>query len=241
MRSAVALLAAGLLAAAPPLPSHSGRLSAQVPVALEPYDVLHIEACAGWAKDGPRGRPISGQFTLRADGTVDLPGSGPLALVGCSLVEATRKVRDLISAQTGCRPETVRIVMFVAAWSNRVCYVVDHRHNGSHLAHYRFTMAEKETAAQALRRIPGLWETLKKEDEVKVESPDPVARALNTFGAWRPATHSLRSGDRIHIFPKDGGPKLLVQPGKTILPPIERLLGIPLLGHTGSGGALQKR
>lgn len=191
-------------------------------------------------------QPVSGQFSVRPDGTVYLGIWGSVPVAGLTLAQAAEAVRDHIARQEdptkpgagGFRKETIRVVLDVLQYNSKRYYVVtDGGGNGETVT--AFPITGSETVFDAIANIGGLppvaskrhiWVARRTPHAGQPEQILPVDWVAITQHGLTTTNHQIMPGDRIYVKAQR-----LVRIDTTlarILTPIERLLGVPLLAAT---------
>jgi polysaccharide export outer membrane protein len=224
---------------------------------LPPYvigqsDVLIIEAYTEPKNDGQDPvrlgvQPISGQHLVRPDGTVNLGVWGLVPVNGLTTTQAQEAIKKHLIERAKTDPilkkyivvndpEKLIVVVDVAVYNSRAYYVItDGAGFGEQI--YRFPYQGYETVIDALANIGGLPQVGSKKDMwIARRSPHPNMPdqilpidyvALTQHGATNTG-YQIFPGDRLYVradtsFRVDG----FLQ---KMLTPIERLLGLGLLG-----------
>ncbi|MCE9531044.1 MAG: polysaccharide biosynthesis/export family protein [Planctomycetes bacterium] len=242
------------------VPPPPGVIPAElVKVSLPPYvieapDVLLVEVYADsldvtkppvalWPQ------PISGQHLVNLDGTVRLGIWGSVAVAGMNLDEATEAIKQHVFKRTQNdkriadkfkvdKAEKLLVVVDVLAYNSKPYYVImDGAGFGEQI--YSFPITGGETVLDALSRVNGLPDIASKRDIwIARRSPVPgmpeqilqIDYVGITQHAVAQTNYQVMPGDRIYvkaqrIFRFD---RFL----QKVLTPIERLLGITLLGSS---------
>lgn len=222
------------------------------PYVIEPPDVLLIEVYADsldvtkppvalWPQS------ISGQHLVRVDGTVGLGVWGSVPLAGLSLDQAADAIRKHVfdKMQKDKRisekfkvdaPDKLFVIVDVLAYNSKTYYIItDGAGFGEQI--FEFPITGNETVLGALAKVNGLPDVASKRDIwVARRSPLPGAGqqmipvdyvAITQHGVTQ-TNYQVMPGDRIYvkaqkIFRID---RFL----QKTLSPIERLLGVTLLG-----------
>lgn len=210
--------------------------------------------------DSTRGlpiQPISGQFAVRIDGTIGLGFWGSVPVAGLSLEQAAQMVRQhlLNSEQLGKRwqvgPENIIVIVDVLAYNSKRYYVVlDGGGYGEQV--YPFPIYGSETVMDAIANVNGLHAVASKRNIwVARRTPHPGHADQILPVDWVGITqhgititnYQIMPGDRIYVKAQ----KLVTLDTALtrIITPIERVLGVTLLGssvvnsiqgRTGTGG-----
>jgi polysaccharide export outer membrane protein len=232
------------------------------PYVVEPPDVLLIEVYADsldvtkppvalWPQS------ISGQHLVRVDGTVGLGVWGSVPLAGLSLDEAGDAVRKHVfnKMQQDKRisdkfkvdaPEKLFVIVDVLAYNSKTYFIItDGAGFGEQIS--EFSITGNETVLSALARVNGLPDVASRRDIwVARRSPLPGVGqqilpvdyvAISQQGITQ-TNYQIMPGDRIYvkaqkIFRID---RFL----QKALSPIERLLGVTLLGASTRNNILNR-
>lgn len=222
------------------------------PYVIEPPDVLLIEVYADsldvtkppvalWPQS------ISGQHLVRVDGTVGLGVWGSVQLAGLSLDQATDAIRQHVfnKMQQDKRisdkfkvdsPDKLFVIVDVLAYNSKTYYIItDGGGFGEQI--FEFSILGNETVLSALARVYGLPDVASKRDIwVARRSPLPgigqqilpVDYVAITQHGVAQTNYQVLPGDRIYVKAQK-----LVRIDRFLqraLSPIERLLGVTLLG-----------
>jgi polysaccharide export outer membrane protein len=219
-----------------PVP-HELNMMSLPPYTVEPPDILLIESSRGLPT-----QPVKGQHLVRPDGTINLGIYGDIYVTGMTLDQikvqvaraiASRLDKDVV-AKNPVKPEDVSVD--VLAYNSKVYYVItDGGGYGEQV--YRLPVTGNERVLDALAQINGL-------PAVSSKRHIWVARRVPGHGAhdevlpvdWCGITQRGEAATNYQIFPGD---RVYVKAQKLItidstiakiLSPIERLLGVTLLG-----------
>ena len=176
---------------------------------------------------------VRGQHLVRPDGTVGLGVYGSVQLLGLSIAEAKAAIEKHL-AREFLRPE---VSVDVTAFNSKLFYVIlDGAGSGQQV--FRLPVTGNETVLDAIAQVNGLLPVSNKR-EICLARPSPLDQAgdqvfpvdwegLTTRG--RTATnYQLLAGDRVYI---NSEPLVEFDTRLArVLSPIERLLGVALLGH----------
>jgi polysaccharide export outer membrane protein len=208
---------------------------------VEPPDILLIRASASVLE--PVNAALDGQHLVRPDGSVNLGVYGDVWVAGRTLEE----VRDLVAAQilrrTGNKDMTVEkikreLVVDVLAYNSKVYYVItDGGGYGEQV--YKIPIKGNETVLDAVGEINGLPAVASKKKiwiarATPFESPHPIILPVD----WKGITQYGYAGTNYQLFPGDriyvqSDPLIRLDVGLAkVLSPVERLLGVTLLGST---------
>jgi polysaccharide export outer membrane protein len=176
---------------------------------------------------------VRGQHLVRPDGTIGLGAYGAVRVVGLTIAEAKVVIEQFLSREF-LRPE---VSVDVAAFNSKLYYVIlDGAGSGQQV--FRLPVTGNETVLDAIAQVNGLLPVSNKR-EICLARPSPMDQAgdqvypvdwegLTTRG--RTATnYQLLPGDRVYINSEE-----IIEFDTQlarILSPIERVLGITLLGH----------
>ena len=210
---------------------------------VEPPDVLQIDL-AGIA--GDKNFPIRGTHLIRPDGTVGLGPIGAVFVAGLTLEQAKTRIAQRLAetyASADKRAEKFKDVMEalkvdVAAYNSKFYYVItDGGGFGEQV--YRVLCTGNEKVLDAISQIAGLPAVASK-SQIWVARATPVHfHSPNILPVdWCGITQRGEAGTNYQIYPGD---RIYVNSNKLIridsflakvLSPIERLLGVTLLGST---------
>jgi len=182
-----------------------------------------------------RGRQqISGEHLVRQDGKVNLGTYGSVPVAGLTLPEA-RAAIELHLAQFLLKPE---VSIDVAGYNSKVYYVItDGAGSGEQV--YRFPVTGYETVLDALSQINGLpivasrrriWIARPAQHDAPHEQILPIDWVGITQGAKTATNFQVLPGDRIYV--KAQSLVTLDNYIAKIAAPIERVLGVTLLGNS---------
>ncbi len=189
-------------------------------------------------------QPVSGQFSVRPDGSVYLGIWGSVPVAGLTLAQAAEAVRDHISRQEdptkpgsgGFRKETIRVVLDVLQYNSKRYYVVTDG-GGSGEQVVAFPITGSETVFDAIANIGGLppvaskrqiWVARRTPHAGQMEQILPVDWVAITQHGLTTTNYQVMPGDRIYVKAQR-----LVRIDTAIarfMSPIERILGVTLLG-----------
>ena len=188
---------------------------------------------------------IRGEHLVRPDGTVGLGTYGSVHVAGLTLAEAKAAIEEQLS-QYLLDPE---VSVDVLGYNSKVYYIVtDGAGFGEQV--YRFPITGNETVLDAISQINGLPPVASKKRIWVVRStPDsefletlPVDWKSITMGGPHATNYQIFPGDRIYV---QAEPLITLDTYLArIISPIERVLGVTLLGSgtvnsiktSGSGG-----
>ena len=228
------------------------------PYVIEPPDQLSIEVvtiledeAAGAGKTVKEYKayslpvqPVSGAFQVRPDGKVFLGIWGSVPVAGLTLEQAKDVIRDYIAAQEdptkpgsgGLKKETLRVLVDVLQYNSKRYYVItDGGGAGEQVA--AFPVTGSETVFDAIANIGGLpsvsskrniWVARRTPAAGHPEQILPVDWVGITQHGIAATNYQLMPGDRVYVKAQ----KLVTVDTALarILSPVERLLGITLLG-----------
>lgn len=185
---------------------------------------------------------VSGQFTVRPDGTVYLGYFGSVQVAGYSLSQAATAIRDQVVRKLGevdatrVKPETVFIKLDVTQYNTKKYYVIfDGGGNGEQVLPVPFTGSD--TVLDALGYANGLpsvaskrniWVARRTPHAGQTEQILPVDWVGITQHGHTATNYQLFPGDRVYVKAQR-----LVTLDNTlarVFAPVERLFGITLLG-----------
>jgi polysaccharide export outer membrane protein len=189
-------------------------------------------------------QPISGQFSVRPDGTVFLGIWGAVPVAGLTLQQAGEAIRDHVARQEdptkpgtgGLKRETVRIIIDVLQYNSKRYYVVtDGGGNGEQV--FAFPVTGSETVFDAIANIGGLppvaskrnvWVARRTPHVGQPEQILPVDWIGITQHGVTLTNYQIMPGDRVYVKAQR-----LVTLDTTlarVFQPIERIFGVTLLG-----------
>jgi polysaccharide export outer membrane protein len=176
---------------------------------------------------------VRGPHLVRPDGTIGLGAYGAVSVVGLTIAEAKAAIESRLALEFQ-RPE---VSVDVAAFNSKLFYVIlDGAGFGEQV--YRLPVTGNETVLDAIAQVSGLLPVSNKR-EIFVARPTPgdaegdIVMPVDWVGLCmkgRTATnYQLKPGDRVYI---NSDPIVEFDTRLArILSPIERLLGITLLGN----------
>lgn len=175
---------------------------------------------------------ISGEHLVQPDGTVDLGSYGKVYVAGMTTTEA----RAAMEAHLGISLVNPKVTVSVAAFNSKVYYVItDGAGVGEQV--YRLPAVGNETVLDAVSQINGLPPVASRHRiwiarPVPANEPEqilPVDWKAITRGGSTATNYQMLPGDRLYIQAK---PEITFDVALSrILSPVERLLGITLLGN----------
>jgi polysaccharide export outer membrane protein len=189
-------------------------------------------------------QPISGQFSVRPDGKVFLGIWGEVPVAGLTPNQAKDVIRDTIAMQEdptkpgsgGLKKETIRVLVDVVQYNSKRYYVVTDG-GGAGEQVFAFPVTGSETVFDAIANIGGLPSVASKRNIwVARRTPRggcpeqilPVDWVGITQHGIAATNYQLMPGDRVYVKAQK-----VVTVDTTLarlLSPIERLLGVTLLG-----------
>jgi polysaccharide export outer membrane protein len=189
-------------------------------------------------------QPVSGAFSVRPDGRVFLGIWGEVPVAGLTLAQAKDVIRDVIAMQEdptkpgtgGLKKETLRVLVDVLQYNSKGYYVITDG-GGAGEQVYRFPITGSETVFDAMANIGGLptvaskrniWVARRTPCAGHPEQILPVDWVGITQHGIAATNYQLMPGDRVYVKAQK-----LVTFDTTlarVLSPIERLLGVTLLG-----------
>jgi len=219
-----------------PVP-HELNMMSLPPYTVEPPDILLVESARGLPT-----QPVRGQHLVRPDGTINLGIYGSIYVTGMTLDQIKAAIAPAIAsrldkealAKNPVKPEDVSVD--VLAYNSKVYYVItDGGGYGEQV--YRVPVTGNERVLDAIAQINGL-------PAVSSKKHIWVARRVPGHGAhdqvlpvdWCGITQRGEAATNYQIFPGDRvyvKAQHLILIDSTIakiLSPIERLLGVTLLG-----------
>jgi polysaccharide export outer membrane protein len=189
-------------------------------------------------------QPVSGQFTVRPDGTVFLGIWGSVPVAGLTLDQIAEAIREHLSRQEdptkpgagGFRKETLRVVVDVLQYNSKRYYVIfDGGGNGEQVI--PFPVTGSETVLDAIGNVNGLPQVASKRNIwVARRTPHcgqlqqilPVDWVGITQHGVTVTNYQLMPGDRVYV--KAQRLVTIDTAMARFLSPIERVFGITLLG-----------
>ncbi|WP_020469860.1 polysaccharide biosynthesis/export family protein [Zavarzinella formosa] len=177
---------------------------------------------------------IRGEYLVRPDGTVGLGTYGGVRLVGQTLTQAKATIEEFLGKKL-IAPE---VSVDVAAYNSKIFYVIyDGGGRGQQVA--RLPITGNETVLDAVSQLFGL-SPVSSQHHIWLARPTPAANCqelilpVDWIGITRSANTStnyqLMPGDRIYV---KANPLIETDNWMAmILSPVERLLGVTLLGQT---------
>lgn len=177
---------------------------------------------------------VRGQHLVRPDGTIGLGVYGAVKVVGMTIAEVKAAVEEYLSRDF-LRPE---VSVDVVAFNSKLYYVILEGAAGGPQV-FRMPVTGNETVLDAIAQVNGMLPVSNKQ-EICLARPSPMDAAgdqvypvdwegLATRG--RTATnYQLLPGDRVYI---NCDPLIAFDTRLAlVLAPIERVLGVTLLGHS---------
>jgi polysaccharide export outer membrane protein len=177
---------------------------------------------------------IRGEHLVRPDGTVGLGSYGSVYLDGLTLEHA----KEVIEKHLAQYLQSPKISLDVAGFNSKVYYVISDG-AGAGQQVYRFPITGKETVLDAIAHINGLTPVSSKH-HIWVARPAQTAQEsdLTLPVDWNGITqcgrtgtnYQLATGDRVYVM---GAPLVTIDTYLArFLSPIERVLGVTLLGSS---------
>jgi polysaccharide export outer membrane protein len=187
---------------------------------------------------------VSGQFSVRPDGTVLLGIWGTVRVAGLTLEQIAEAVRDQIASQEdptkpgtgGIKKETLRVIVDVLQYNSKRYYVIfDGGGNGEQVV--PFPVTGSETVLDAIGNVNGLpavaskrniWVARRTPHIGQTQQILPVDWVGITQHGQTVTNYQIMPGDRVYVKALK-----IVTIDTTlarILQPIERLFGVTLLG-----------
>ncbi len=180
-----------------------------------------------------RGRQqIRGEHLVRPDGTIGLGTYGSVHVAGMTLTEAKKAIEQFLS-QFLLKPE---ISVDVAGYNSQVYYVItDGAGYGEQVTRYPVT--GNETVLDAISQINGLPAVASKKRiwvSREVVGGTPQIMSVDwysiTQGGSRETNYQLFPGDRVYV---QAEPLITLDTYLArVISPIERILGVTLLGNS---------
>lgn len=186
-------------------------------------------------------QPVWGEYTVRPDGTLYLGVYGSVPVAGLSMRQAAAAVREHLARQAfaeagGIRPDRLLVVLDVTQYQSKKYYVItDGGGNGEQV--YAFTPVGSETVLDALSNIYGLpavaskrniWVARRTPHVGEPEQILPVDWVGITQHGVAATNYQIMPGDRVYV--KAQRIITLDTTLARVILPIERLLGVTLLG-----------
>ena len=240
----------------PPLgsvPTELGKVTLPEYV-IEPPDVLRIEVVIRSPEENKDKRkvpgnelrslpiqPVWGEYTVRPDGTVFLGVYGSVPVAGYTLTQAADAIKKVLAKRAlpeedGLNEDFLLVVMDVVQYASKRYYVIlDGGGAGEQV--YPFTIQGSETVLDALGNVYGLpavaskrniWVARRTPHAGQPQQILPVDWVGITQHGITATNYQVMPGDRIYVKAQ----KLVTLDTNLarIISPIERLLGVTLLG-----------
>jgi polysaccharide export outer membrane protein len=188
-------------------------------------------------------QPISGPFQVRPDGTVGLGYWGSVPVAGLTLEHASEAVRKVVIQNQALKefetkPESIIVIMDVLAYNSKRYYVIfDGAGFGESVI--PFPITGSDTVLDAISNVNGLTDAASKRNIwVARRTPHPGQPwqilpvdwvGISQHGITT-TNYQIMPGDRIYVKAQK-----LVTIDRTLarlLAPIERIMGVTLLGAT---------
>ncbi len=221
------------------------------PYRIEPPDILQIEAVVlpfnektntVITTEQPRAippQPVTGQFLVKPDGTVNLGLYGSVQVTGLTLEEAAEAIRGFLAFRTKLKPQVIAVAVDVVQFNSKTYYVItDGAGFGEGVS--RFPVVGSETVLDAISNIQGLhqvaskrhiWVARRGPAGAPNGCPDQILPvnwcAITQLGDTR-TNYQVMPGDRIYVMAQP-----IIRTNNTlqkILAPAQQVLGITLLG-----------
>ena len=186
-------------------------------------------------------QPVYGEYQVRPDGTVNLGYWGAVPVAGYTLSQAADAIRTLLARRVyggEIRPETIHVLLDVTQYNSKRYYVVlDGGGAGERV--YPFPVTGSETVLDALANVNGLHEVASKRNiwvarrcpvPGHPEQILPVDWIGITQHGVTATNYQVMPGDRVYVKAQ----RLVTVDTALarIITPIERVLGVTLLGAT---------
>jgi len=216
---------------------------------IEPPDILQIEAVWLPIPEGqtqpdktqpPRAlypQPVTGQFLVKPDGTVELGVYGAVQVAGLTIQEARESITGFLAYITGLKPAALAVAVDVVQLNSKSYYVIT---DGAGFGEgvFKFPVVGSETVLDAVSNIQGLHQVASKRHiwvarrgPNGCNCPDQVLPvdwcAITQCGDIR-TNYQIMPGDRVYIMAQP-----LIRTNnflQKVLAPIQQGLGITLLG-----------
>lgn len=216
---------------------------------IEPPDILVIDAVWLPIPEGqstpdrtqpPRQlypQPVTGQFLVKPDGTVELGVYGSVQVTGQTIDEARESIQGFLAMKTGLKPAAIAVAVDVQQLNSKFYYVIT---DGAGFGEgvYRFPIVGSETVLDAVSNIQGLHPVASRRHiwvarrgpggDNCTEQILPVDWiGITQYGDIR-TNHQIMPGDRVYIMAQP-----LIRTNnfmQKLLAPVQQALGITLLG-----------
>ena len=191
-------------------------------------------------------QPVFGEYTVRPDGTVYLGVWGSVKVAGYTLSQAVEAIRDTLSRQVyaetgGVKPDKLVVVLDVTQYNSKYYYVFTDGGGAGEQA-VKFPITGSETVLDAMTNIGGLSAVSSKRNIWVARrcpgagAPDqilPVDWVGITQHGMTATNWQIMPGDRVYVKAQ----KLVTIDTALarVIQPIERLLGVGLLGRATFG------
>lgn len=189
-------------------------------------------------------QPVSGQFTVRPDGTVFLGIWGSVPVAGLTLDQIAESIREHMARQEdptkpgagGFRKETLRVVVDVLQYNSKRYYVIfDGGGNGEQVV--PFPVTGSETVLDAIGNVNGLpavaskrniWVARRTPHMGQMQQILPVDWVGITQHGVTLTNYQIMPGDRVYVKAQ----RLVTFDTALarVLAPVERVFGVTLLG-----------
>jgi polysaccharide biosynthesis/export protein len=216
----------------PPTPVETAKVSLP-PYIVEPPDILIVEA------PGLKDQPIRGQHLVRPDGTIGIGIYGSVYVAGMTLDQIREQVAQLLTRDNRVKNvKTEDVFVDVLAYNSKFYYVItDGGGFGEQV--YPFPITGNETVLDAIGKINGLppvsskkriWVARRSHCHAGGRQILPVDWIAITQKGCVDANYQIMPGDRVYVHADK-----LIRTDSALakaLSPIERLLGVTLLGSS---------
>lgn len=216
---------------------------------IEPPDILLIDAVYLPIPEGqttpdrtqpPRQlypQPVTGQFLVKPDGTVELGVYGSVQVAGQTIEEARESIQGFLCLKTGLKPASVAVAVDVFQMNSKFYYVIT---DGAGFGEgvYRFPIVGSETVLDAVSNIQGLHPVASRR-HIWVARRGPGGQdcteqilpvdwvGITQYGDIR-TNHQILPGDRVYIMAQP-----IIRTNNFLqkfLAPVQQLWGNTLLG-----------
>lgn len=219
------------------------------PYKIEPPDILQIEAVVipldeqgtPIKTERPRAlspQPITGQFLVKPDGTVELGVYGSVQVTGLTVQQAREAIQGFLAHITGLKPAAIAVALDVVQFNSKFYYVIT---DGAGFGEgvFKFPILGSETVLDAISNIQGLHQVASKRHIwVARRGPNcgpgacdqilPVDWCCLTQYGDNRTNYQVLPGDRIYIMAQP-----IIKTNnwlQKVLAPVQQALGITLLG-----------
>jgi len=219
------------------------------PYRIEPPDILVIDAVWLPIPEGqstpdrtqpPRQlypQPVTGQFLVKPDGTVELGVYGSVQVTGQTIEEARESIQGFLAMKTGLKPAAIAVAVDVQQLNSKFYYVIT---DGAGFGEgvYRFPIVGSETVLDAVSNIQGLHPVASRRHiwvarrgpggDQCTEQILPVDWiGITQYGDIR-TNHQIMPGDRVYIMAQP-----LIRTNnflQKLIAPFQQAWGMTLLG-----------